>query len=352
MIDRPSILVTQPYAFKVWAILAIALMVAFAGVRFSDGSMLLAISRGASVSDPVFAKASTQYVWDSPLKVWLLQALPAKIAIIAVAFAILAVLPLGGLFAKNEAMIWAFLVAIFLTPAFRISIQNIGLGDGLPIACLCLIAATKLPWLVGVLFFVIALWHPQQSFFMGGSYLLTLYCFYRNIDYAKAFAASAGLGLGAIVFFAYKISLGFSYSGRGQYMTDHAQRFIAENIAYAPLALLPAAIWFLLLAPRPVRAGGLLMVWLAVLAVVSLLTTDVTRNITLTSLPIVLVSSNLLFDNRETLAWKNYAIAALAIALIPAYSWSGVDYFLWTDLLSDLQKWGFIEGNALAPAVP
>lgn len=351
MVVKPSILVANPYALKGWVISAILLMIGLAGVRFSDGSMLLAISRGASVSDPVFAKASSQYVWDSPLKICLLRVLPARTAVIAVAFAVLAVMPLGGLFAKDQATLWAFMVAIFLTPAFRVSIQNIGVGDGLSITCLCVIAATKSPWVITAMFFVIALWHPQQSFFMGCSYVLALYCFDRKVDYAKAIAASVGLGFGAIVFFAYKASLGFAYSGRGQYMVENARLFILENIFYAPLALAPAGIWFLLLAPPSVRGRFILAAWVVVLAIVSLLTTDVTRAMTLTSLPIVLVSSELLFAQREHLDWRRYVIAAIVIALIPAYSWSGVDVFLWHDFLSDLQKWGFITGGAPVPAI-
>lgn len=330
-------------------VLAIILMVVVAGVRFSDGSMLVAISRGASVSDPVFTKTSTQYVWDSPLKIALLRLLPPSVAFIAIVFACLAALPLLGLCTKDIATFWIFWVAIFLTPAFRLSIQNIGVGDGLPIACLCVIAATSRRWVVAAMFLVIALWHPQQSFFMGVSYLLAMYCYYRDFDYSKATGALAGLAIGAVVFFAYKTSLGFTYSGRAQYMTENVRQFITENISYAPLAFAPIAIWFLFLAPKTVRGRYLLATWVAVLGLVSLLTTDVTRAMTLISLPIVAATANLMFTRAGSLDWRKYVYAAIVMAMIPAYSWSGVDIFLWHDLVSDLRKWGFLGGGELVP---
>jgi hypothetical protein len=36
--------------------------------------------------------------------------------------------------------------------------------------------------------------------------------------------------------------------------------------------------------------------------------------------------------------WKMWLVAALVL-LIPPYSWSGLDYALWGDLVSDLCKW-------------
>ena len=185
---------------------------------------------------------------------------------------------------------------------------------------------------------------------MGISYLVALYCFSKEPDAPRSVATLIGLILGAAVFFTYKALLGFSYSGRAEYMAENAGLFIGNNISYAPLAFAPLGLWLLVLSTRPVRGWGLLTGWLAVLGAVSLLTTDVTRAMTLVSLPIVLVAANLVFQEQRLLDWRKYASAALVLAVIPAYSWSGVDFFLWHDLIKDLRKWGFVGDGGFIPA--
>jgi len=317
------------------------LVVIISGIRFSDGSMLLAIARGSTVDDPVFANTATQYVWDSPLKIAILQLLPAKIIVIAIVFGFLAILPIFGLFTKNYYQFLMSFVVVFLTPAFKISIQNMGVGDGFIILLIIILSTTRSYFSIAASIFIIALWHPQQSFFISISYLLARYCYTSEIKQKELLAVFVSLIVAAIIFFIYKSLLNFSYSGREVFMANHIGEFLYRNLIYAPIAFAPIIMWFLFSGVKTKKAENLLLLWLSVLAFVSLLTTDVTRAITIISLPIVMIGAKkILIDEIDIQPWKLIFFGSL-IAIIPPFSWSGLDYFLWKDLASDFCKWGF-----------
>ena len=79
--------------------------------------------------------------------------------------------------------------------------------------------------------------------------------------------------------------------------------------------------------------------WIFILATVSILTTDVFRVVTIISLPIILAGAARLFDENFYISKIKVITVAILIALIPVYSWSGLDIFLWTDLVYDMCKW-------------
>lgn len=327
-------------AFLVWlAVLFVAALLLF-GVRFSDGGALLAIARGADLADSFFSTPATQYVWDSPLKIFLLRFLPANIVPIAVAFSLLAVLPLAALLTKNRLLTWLAFVACFLTPALKVSLQNIGVGDGLVILCAIVAAQTTRLWLLASAFLLIALWHPQQAFFMGLSYVLSLVCYADCLDRKRVIVTLGTLAVAAAAFFAYKFTLGFQYVDRFAYMLDliKGSRSV-KNLVYAPIAFAPLGLWLFLAAPQPLRAKKALYGWILILASVSLLTTDVTRVVTLTSLPIVLAGARILYESPGKLLSTPTIVCALLVIVIPPYSWSGLDFFLWPDFIADLCKW-------------
>ena len=71
------------------------------------------------------------------------------------------------------------------------------------------------------------------------------------------------------------------------------------------------------------------------------MTTDVTRVISLTALPILLAESKkLIIEERDDIPVRRILVFASLIVLIPPFSWSGLDYLVWTDLFSDLCEWG------------
>ncbi|MCU0757076.1 MAG: hypothetical protein MUE46_18520 [Xanthomonadales bacterium] len=326
---------------RLYLLIGALLIVVLGGLRFSDGSMLLAMARGATVADPVFANPATQYVWDSPAKVLLLQALPAKILVIAVIFGLLAILPLLGVLSADRRTLFLTGVLVLLTPAFKVSIQNMGMGDGLVMAAIGFAIMTRhLAWLGGALL-LIALWHPQQSFFIGLSMLLAWYAYTEQLDRRRVAAVLAGLALGCLIFLWWKASLGFEYAGRGAYMRDRLDEFLDRSVWTVLFAFLPVLAWFGM-APRPRRGGILLAGWITLLALVAFLTTDVTRVMALISLPIVLVGADALWAERQRVPLQRLAVLALLLLLLPPFSWSGFDVLLWGDLLADACKWGLV----------
>ena len=85
----------------VWIFLL--LIVLIGGVRFSDGSALLAIARGATAESPSFSgSGALQYIWDSPLKVLSLRFLPPNIYGVALFFGLLSVLPVTLLLTRDR----------------------------------------------------------------------------------------------------------------------------------------------------------------------------------------------------------------------------------------------------------
>jgi len=225
----PENLITQLRQYWVMLIVLITLLMLASGIRFSDGSMLLAISSGATIADPVFSNPSTQYVWDAPLKIWLLQLLPSSVIIIAIASAIVAIAPLATTLTRDPLLFWLTLVALFLTPALKISLQNIGVGDGFTVLAIVLAAWTRSHLLIAVMFLMLALWHPQQTFFIGLSFFIGHWLYSHEVDWKMMITVAIVLLLGAILFFVWKDSLAFEYAGREAYMADNLSRFISRN---------------------------------------------------------------------------------------------------------------------------
>ena len=316
-------------------VLALALLLLLSGLRFSDGTVLMAISSDLAISDPRFNEL-IQYNLDSPLKVLLLKLLPAHILVIGLIFSLLAIMPAFGLLLNTSSIVNLSLISIFLTPALKIALQNIGLGDGLVIALVIVSCASRKLFIIALCFFLIGLWHPQQSFFIAVSYLLAEYCYKKHLPIAKAATIIISLICAAISFYLYKKGLGFSYSGRQAYLLNHLQSFFWRNLIYAPIAFAPLLLWFSLNREKP-QYQWLLYAWILILAIIALMTTDVTRVLTLISLPIVLISA----QNRSIPAptLQKLLVFSILIQLIPAYSWSGLDFFLWPEFFKDLCKW-------------
>jgi hypothetical protein len=169
-----------------------------AGIRFSDGSLLLAIASGAGIDSSSFNASHTQYVFDSPLKILLLKLSPSNILWIAFTFFLISLLPLIGIFTHEKSK-WYYLTAalIALTPSIKISLQNIGVGDGL-VYLLILVAVGSLNGPVILLtILLIALWHPQQAFFIVGTYCLFSLNYESQFDFRQRLIWSmAGLLIG------------------------------------------------------------------------------------------------------------------------------------------------------------
>ena len=341
----PNMQLQSTIKYRRLLFVALALIVMLGGIRFSDGSVLLAISQGATIEHRVFLNASTQYVWGSPLKVYILWALPASIFVIAAVFALIGVLPSLYFLKRDPKILFISVSVLLLTPAFKISMQNLGVGDGAVIALVILACTTKSRSVIFGCLLLVGLWHPQQAFFIGLSWVLGQLLYTDRVQKPFIIFGMLGLFAAALWFFYYNALLGFEYADRADYMVNRFRDLVITNLRWTTVAILPTALWFAWIAPSP-KCMWALLSWLSILVIVSLLTTDITRVFTLASLPLVAFGASKLYEAGEAnqrkikLSNKKIAVMFLAILLIPPYSWSGLDIFLWSDLASDLCKWG------------
>jgi hypothetical protein len=194
------------YTFKdnnrkyVWLFLISILVIG--GIRFSDGSALLAIAQGATAQSPAFSgSGALQYIWDSPLKVLALRYVPPNIYGIGLFFGFLSVLPVALLLTRDALLFWLSSSALILTPSLKISTQNIGVGDGLTILLAILLCYSNNILFLSIISFILGLWHPHQSFFIGLSFIISKYIYFEDVDWSQIAAILASLAFAAAVFF-------------------------------------------------------------------------------------------------------------------------------------------------------
>ncbi len=309
----------------------VVLTVAVAGVRFSDGRMLLAIASGLGPDSPAFGFAPTQYVWDSPLKVFVLGLLPAHIVWIAVAFAALGMLPLLGLLARDRSpVLYLTLVLVALTPALKVSAQNLGVGDGLVyLLAVLAVASTDRRAVAGCLL-ALALWHPQQAFFLFGTYsLFSLNYEPRALFERRTLWGAAGLAIGGVAFLLHRLLVRVDYYDRADYLLDNAHRLPLENLAVLPVSAFCVVFWLCLVrrAVPETRLAAYAVVWMGVLVAAAL--------------PALLIPFRQRWRSAEAEPVLRVPLLWVALSLLlPVHSWSGFDLFLWGDVLRDLCTYG------------
>lgn len=324
--------------------LIVLLTIIVSGIRFSDGTMLLAIASGSGLESPVFSNPSTQYVWDSPLKIFMLKLLPPSILWIAFIFLALSFLPLIGFFTRVQSK-WYYLTAtlVALTPSFKISLQNIGVGDGLVYILILTAVASLSGPVILVSILLIALWHPQQAFFIVGTYCLFSHYYESQFIFRKRLLWSlVGLFIGGFIFFAYKASLDFNYYDRTNYLLDRLQDLPKRNLLYLPISLFYTGFWLYivkLMVPNK-SLSVYIYLWIFVLIAVSNLTTDVTRVLSIIALPALLIPLKMVHNEEKI---PNFPMLWVVINIVfPIYSWSGIDLFIWADIFRDLCKYGLL----------
>lgn len=335
-------------------LLAAGLQLLIGGLRFSDGRTLLAIAQGQGLEAEIFSNPATHYVWESPLKVWLLRAWPlASLPALAALFLLLGLLPLTGLLWPRSSRFYALSAwLLLLTPALKVSLQNLGVGDGLvSLLSVLLVLQRRHTGRAAGLLLLIAAWHPGQAPFIAISTLVGMLACgeaqpIRRL-WSLAIAMAATLLAGRLLLKLHNHSLGFTYTDRFGYLKLRLAEFLPGNLLHAPLALLfpislCLACWLLIRLPKQRLGSGLILAWSAVVSAVALLTTDVSRVavLCLTPLALILAESTSLHRPWPWLQHFWPLLCLLAIALIPLYSWSGIDLSLWPDLLDDACKYG------------
>ena len=123
-------------------------------------------------------------------------------------------------------------------------------------------------------------------------------------------------------------------------MIDFVERYNYENLYYLPIALAPFLVWYFFIGSKIQKRPLVFYPWLMLIAAISVLTTDFTRVITILTLPYILIGTNkwLILNDEKS---HNIIIPSFIIFIIAPYSWSGLDYFLWHNLIEDFCKWKY-----------
>lgn len=328
---------------------ALLLQTLYSGIRFVDGSALLALARdGFAAQIPSFG----QYLFDSPLKVLVLWlATPESFLAIALVFAATLLLPfLAFRLCFGRSAFLGALVVFSLTPMLKVLLQSIGIGDGVTIALytVALFGGHLGLALAGAL--LLPLWHFQQGSIVLVFAACVLYLRNERGDRRRALALGGGLAAGTVLFVAYKLFAAPPSHSRWDWIVQSGPDLVARNLYGLPILLASAGcLGGLLLAQRDALRGqrSLLQVCTALAAlalVASMLATDASRIFLLLTLPmlLLLLEGHIRSGAVERDLWARpelHAALAFACVLVPLFSWSGIDLYLWRDLVVDIRKY-------------
>ena len=351
--------------------LALTLQFIVGGLRFSDGRLLRTISSGDDIYAPIFQdNPLSQYIWESPLKILILKTLSTNsLLIIGLVFLIISLFPILGIFFNKRTKIYKLTALLILaTPAFKISIHNIGLGDGLTLLfSIFLILFDENLIFVFISISTIGIWHPGQAPFIFVSSLFSKFLnnksnskdksFFKSLDNkTTTFIISSILGLffSRLILIIYNMNLNFEYINRLDYLLNEAPKFVINNIIYSPISLVFPFCFFLIVIYKiknlnlQIKLGILL--WILICSITSILTTDVSRVVNIILFPLyisILDQLNFLknFSKIKLFAFerKNFLLMSIIffIALFPSFGWDGINISLWSDFFEDSCKYGF-----------
>ena len=355
---------------RYFSISAVILQILIGGFRYSDGSILRAINQGLDINAPIFQNNPySQYIWESPLKIFLLKIFPSTSFLnLGIIFSILAFLPLVGLAWDKKTRFYRLSsILIVTTTAFKISIQNIGTGDGLIFfLSLLLILSFKNTILSLLSIFLIGLWHPGQAPFIAFSACIA--CFAQK-DYLQNLKKSGyefnekinlraysgfvifGLLFSRLILIIYNNLLGFDYINRFDYISDRGLDLLKNNFIYSPIGIfLPLVFMVILFFIKNIFTKSikfLLISWIFICSFISLLTLDVSRVNILLLTPIFLIIIEKFNLNKSFFLFQNYLkvfsfpvfYILIAVVLLPAWGWSGLEFSMWGDFFNDMCKY-------------
>ena len=328
------------------SLVAIALQIFFSGVRFVDGTALMAIGRDGFAAQ---LGESSSYLFDSQLKVIVLHALGLDRPVpVGLFFLLLNALPYCVvLFGRNTSEKAALLIVVALLPVWKTMFQNIGVGDSFTILCSLILVVAASPAIVAATTFLIILWHFQQGLIVA-LMLIALYALRaRPGDRSRSAFMFGGLAAGVGVYLVIKLGFVPRYNDRLGFWLTLMQPYWTRNLVYAPLAICALAPGLLLLwlhgSWKKTLPHGLAALGLCAAVVIAGVAPEFSRIITILSTPLIVWLLDLEVTGERFVARFQSATVWLPIALlsamIPFVSWSGADIYLWSALIEDLNKY-------------
>lgn len=332
---------------------AAALQVVWGGVRFVDGGALLQFSQ---VGFQAQLQLTSQYLFDSPLKILFLQALhlnsPVLIGALFIALTFLPLVPIW-IFARDLNERTQLLAIATILPIWKLMFQNTGVGDSVVIAGAIVLAVARNRVVLAAVAFLMLLWHFQQSALIA-VIVVALCAAERGPNYlGRLVPVAIGALAGAAAFAIIEIFLVPPHLGRGGYILSIIlPTFLRQNFSYLPIALsaiVSGTIFTAFVMQRLDRTRHWLLFRAVILATVAAIciggiTEDFSRNMLILTVPIVFfVASPRAEPSRFPVDFLDpqKLVPLLAVAVVaPFYaSWHGIDIFLWPRLFDTFQKY-------------
>ena len=310
----------------------------------------------------------SQYIWESPLKIFLLKILSTNsILAIGLVFITINILPTLGIFFNRKTRFYKLTsLLILFTPIFKICFQNIGLGDGFTILMSILLVLLNDTFSYFILILLLGLWHPGQATFIVISALISKFLkeksFYNNQVSKSIFKGKRNYVLSSIISLIisrfilniYNMNLGFNYLNRFDYLINKAPDFIIYNIIHSPISLIVPFLFIILVVSKLNKINyltkNIVIIWILTCSITSILTTDVTRVVNIILIPLYLsilesigiyefISKIKIFEFNK----KNIFIFSIIIfiAFLPNYGWDGINFTMWDNFFDDICKYGF-----------
>ena len=330
---------------------AAALQVVLGGMRFVDGSMLLQFSQ---VGFQAQLQDSSQYLFDSPLKIVLLRLLHLDSATaIGLLFIALNFLPLAAIWlvARQQQERLALLAIVTIMPIWKVMFQNIGVGDSVVIACTIVLVMARCWPCVGITTFAMVLWHFQQGMLI--CLILSVLCIAAQEPERRPRIMSILLGAAAatIVFSILKVYFMPSYTDRLGVNLAHMGPSLRQNLLFFPIgicAIVPGTLLIIEAMQRGGRRARPALGWMTLGAIglaicVGAIIIDFSRVTLLLTFPIVLFLANpraMPSGFFEKLLTPRAVVPVLAVAVMtPMLAWSGIEVYLWPTVLVTFQKY-------------
>ena len=160
-----------------------------------------------------------------------------------------------------------------------------------------------------------------------------------------------GLLFSRLILIIYNNLLGFDYINRFDYISDRGLDLLKNNFIYSPIGIfLPLVFMVILFFIKNIFTKSikfLLISWIFICSFISLLTLDVSRVNILLLTPIFLIIIEKFNLNKSFFLFQNYLkvfsfpvfYILIAVVLLPAWGWSGLEFSMWGDFFNDICKY-------------
>ena len=329
----------------VWLLaLSVVLQVGFGGLRFNDGSSLVAFARDGFGAE---LRPGFEYLLDSQLKVLVLYWIGADQAwFIGLFFLCLNILPYLTVFFLKSEFKNAVLLFIALTPFTKVLAQNVGIGDSVQLAIIIGLVFSRSFLVSFAISFLIILWHFQQGVIL----LLLIVVLFQVLSFSRLlqFGHILGLICGVVSHYVIKGLSGRVYAGRLEYVAEVWLQDIYHSMFFLPLMILVVLpgiyiVWLVGVHQFEKRVISSIIAIGVVALVLSMIVIDRSRVLFILTFPIFMCILRKEKVSREIVVGfadlRIFLPIVFFSAVIPLSANQNIDIYVWSALVEDVRRW-------------